>query len=62
MLINDAIAYPIAILIAGNKKNPVFLVKLSTVWSHIAYGGGQAMRGWQACHKTMYHSPAAVVG
>ena len=37
----------------------MFLVKLSIVCSHIAYGGAQAMRGWQVCHKTMYHSPAA---
>jgi len=42
---NDAIAYPIAILIAGNQKNPMFLVKLSIVCSHIAYDGAQAMRG-----------------
>jgi hypothetical protein len=33
---------PIAILIAGNQKNSVFLVKLSIVCSHIASGGAQA--------------------
>jgi hypothetical protein len=42
---NDVIAYPIAILIAGNQKNPMFQVKLSIVCLHIAYSGAQAMRG-----------------